>query len=930
MKSRLLIVFIVLSVLFTICCEQADIEKAHEHTFGNWSVATEPTCTSIGIKKRICSGCGFEETETIPAKGHSFDSGVITKEATCKEDGTRTCTCYVCKEEIIETIPALGHSFDGIKCSRCNQEMIKPSKIGEKYTDSDGLDIVLNSFSCKELKNFTTIYKGDLVTINNYNLFSINYTLSNNSSETKIETGAFKIIYKTDSGLIESEYFSASASPLFVYQQGSWKSEFQTDDFDKLNYGETLSKNSEWLLPCNTTFLCLEYFSYSQLSDYNSTATPSDKLLNWIIEDKITPSPISNIKAIYDSESNIITVNWLNPNDDNFDYAELNYTKNGITIADNIKISNNSYSINDVFIDGNEYIFTVISVDKLGNKSIPVSVKITPTGIPEVKSINLNRYHLAYNDTDQTITVTVNIKNAYLIEDETAIIIQTKDSNGNVTNTTADFNKLSGIATATITVPSSSLNSTTNGATYTVMCKIGNYGTDTIHTARFNVSEDTIINGVNKSVKTPITKTQVALSSVSAVTRANFTFQGYNLDLSVISIQYYDSTGNAFFDEPFIVDTSSILWTSKEGQNQQNLSISLPVPQKDDLYLIRIFFDGILQPGYIELQIYDEPKFSNFEFPLVSTSKSGNTVTAKISGKNFDTPNIDFGNFIATCLNNSKIISCTCFTKKSDSIIYASFIIPDTEGEYDVTVSYGTNSISSKLITKDFSDYKIGDVLLNDGSIIRYDENNLIFTDEQKQKAIGVMYAFNDYGIPYGWLGIYNSYGQAKLKERRYVWAPSDTIGNTTSFEEIKCIRNGSSTDSAKIVTFSGDTNGSDNWEYICSIDPDGTNNSEINYPAFNYVNNYAKNFDIIEKFKKDWYMPTITELCFIYKNKEVVDSVLSSIGGTQVSKGIYWSSSQYEGYYGKAAWVIAFSDGRVLANDKYMDHNICCVRPFE
>ena len=47
---------------------------AHEHSFGEWIVTTEPTCTEDGAKERVCE-CGEKETEVIPALGHDFVNG---------------------------------------------------------------------------------------------------------------------------------------------------------------------------------------------------------------------------------------------------------------------------------------------------------------------------------------------------------------------------------------------------------------------------------------------------------------------------------------------------------------------------------------------------------------------------------------------------------------------------------------------------------------------------------------------------------------------------------------------------------------------------------------------------------------------------------------------------------------------------------------
>ena len=92
----------------------------HVHSFGEWTVVTEATCTEAGLKKRTCEVCGEQESEVIEAKGHDYDEGKVATEATCTEDGVKTYTCqrdgcgYSCTKVIPkahifekwETIPA--------------------------------------------------------------------------------------------------------------------------------------------------------------------------------------------------------------------------------------------------------------------------------------------------------------------------------------------------------------------------------------------------------------------------------------------------------------------------------------------------------------------------------------------------------------------------------------------------------------------------------------------------------------------------------------------------------------------------------------------------------------------------------------------------------------------------------------------------------
>ena len=77
----------------------------HTHSFGEWMVTTEPSCTDPGIQTRECD-CGQTERAEIPATGHQWDEGKVTKEPSETSDGERIFTCTVCKATETEVIKA--------------------------------------------------------------------------------------------------------------------------------------------------------------------------------------------------------------------------------------------------------------------------------------------------------------------------------------------------------------------------------------------------------------------------------------------------------------------------------------------------------------------------------------------------------------------------------------------------------------------------------------------------------------------------------------------------------------------------------------------------------------------------------------------------------------------------------------------------------
>ncbi len=103
--------------------------SAHTHSFGEWMVTTNPTCTEAGIKTRECD-CGVTERAEVPAARHNWDAGTITREPTSEANGVKTYTCLVCKATKTEPVKYGGslESDDDEKSS------VDPDK--DKSTDS--------------------------------------------------------------------------------------------------------------------------------------------------------------------------------------------------------------------------------------------------------------------------------------------------------------------------------------------------------------------------------------------------------------------------------------------------------------------------------------------------------------------------------------------------------------------------------------------------------------------------------------------------------------------------------------------------------------------------------------------------------------------------------------------------------------------------
>ena len=120
---------------------------------------------------------------------------------------------------------------------------------------------------------------------------------------------------------------------------------------------------------------------------------------------------------------------------------------------------------------------------------------------------------------------------------------------------------------------------------------------------------------------------------------------------------------------------------------------------------------------------------------------------------------------------------------------------------------------------------------------------------------------------------------------------------------------------------------GSDNWQEICKVDAEGTQNAAENYPAFHYANTYGETHSLPENYKTGWYMPSLTELCYVYRNRDVLNKAIKALDGVEL--GIcYWSSSQIAGS-SIDAWQLDFANGGLYNDNKDDNLYVCCVRAF-
>ena len=213
----------------------------------------------------------------------------------------------------------------------------------------------------------------------------------------------------------------------------------------------------------------------------------------------------------------------------------------------------------------------------------------------------------------------------------------------------------------------------------------------------------------------------------------------------------------------------------------------------------------------------------------------------------------------------------------------------------------------------------VGDIVFNDGSATPYTAE-LTLSDEQKAAAIAVIFKV-DGGKT---LGVGLKHNRSGL-----AWCTKDASAYNKNIKTIHCPASGE----VGNLTFTGDTDGSDNLEQIASflttagLENDTTDASK--YPAFYFAKNYKTTAtNLGAAYENGWYLPTVAELFDIWKVKATVDAASSLCGGSQFGNSYYWSSSQYASN-GGVAYKLGFNDGDWATNAKGTNGYVCAVRAF-
>lgn len=202
-----------------------------------------------------------------------------------------------------------------------------------------------------------------------------------------------------------------------------------------------------------------------------------------------------------------------------------------------------------------------------------------------------------------------------------------------------------------------------------------------------------------------------------------------------------------------------------------------------------------------------------------------------------------------------------------------------------------TNSITESEETNDvFEDIHTGDLIFSDGLVE------------------GIVFGKNEEGIP-----LYVSIDNVQNLQ----WAVENSVGAVTKINAIAA-KIANSTDFANIE-FTGDTNGSDNFDEIIALSINDNSFSIENYPIFAFASNTGDN----------WYIPTAKEIFDLYSEKDLINKKLAELQKDPLFEdGHWWTSSQ--GVKKDTAFYLNLDSNRFSDGKKTISRKCCLIKKLK
>lgn len=682
---------------------------------------------------------------------------------------------------------------------------------------------------------------------------------------------------------------------------------------DKLKYVKGIVNNANALLDDESAIDITSSRRFSTIENGTYSVACQDNLgrreISYITISNIditAPAKVQNFIAKQMDDK--IQLTWSAPTDEDVKNVKISIMKDDVSqspVTLTPTQTSHNITITEEEKEGVTFVISIQFEDNVGNLSEVNTKTITTSQTLGITSVTLNRTHISSSNTNRDIEVTINGINFDKIneqQDKTIKVRFVKNGQTQGSVVTATIDETNNIATATIQAP------TTTSDYNLVVALCGT--TVTLETGPVvHVTSEATISSIYINNKS--SKEEIDFKTVNADTTIQVKLNGTNLDIdSVIEFQYYDING-AKVGEPILVNNTGLPYAT------QTITQDIAVPQESRLYTLKVLINGNALSSSNQLHLYDDVSFESFTIQKAGTQAEYETITAKVKGRNFKAPGVTASDFAVSC-DTSSITSGSASNISiiDDETLQFPLTICSTAGEYGITISKGSASKNQTFVIQDYTGWQIGDVIQKNGTKIDYNAS-YEFTEDDKTNAVAVICGFNK-GVPLG-MGLTQSTSTLR-------WAPDGTTGYSTNFKKIQSKYSGSAPD----YIFSGDLDGSDNWNEVCLVDPEGSDTSSVNYPAFNFASTYAATAGLLNgSYNTGWYLPAVAELYEVYKNKDIVNAVLTGLGATQLRTESYWSSSQYSFSY-SYAYYVDFSSGAVsISFNKDYNTYVLVLRAF-
>lgn len=571
-------------------------------------------------------------------------------------------------------------------------------------------------------------------------------------------------------------------------------------------------------------------------------------------KDTVPPAEVSELKA--EALDQRVKLTWKDPEDEDLFEVEISYSAADESQEKAKRASIVPKGAECAYISGlrnkTEYTFTATAIDLSGNKSQGQSIKAMPetseTGSP--MKIELEKSKVTLNsDGTQQVTITANIKT----ESEITKVRYIKGSSGPL-----------GITT--------------------------------------ELENSSILDDANMYYDERIWDEE---SQTEKLTGKKIQ-QIWDLEKDTYNTGKYTFTITAD-PKKFGERGEYAGYYATENANTTYRIVALDAMGRQDTCSIKITgFDCILPENFDALFKYENKKISVSPYTYSSETVSPYSFYDEVELKNAT---------ISYCKKGTDTaIKTGTFTPAPEDPRYIRNVVFTTDelekdSQYIFTITATDHFENKRTLTFERSGkkYELGDRILKDGSTASRRNkdgiSNIYYNDDDDNPTIATV-AYIENGKAYA---ITPGQGLKNLTSSEYLTS-SYSYMDKNAIEAIQCTPDKTSvslSDESTDITFTGDTDGSDNWSEICKADTTAEQNAESNYPAFYYANNLATLNSNYANFSGGWYIPSMAELHKIFLSSKQTGITTSTLFGDvwtsnqATTKGTY-SRSGYEAWTAK------------------------------